>query len=240
MDANYLICLFEPSSDYIWLFSDDDYIVHGSLDDIYDSLNATNPSFCSISFVQRPFSFVNHRYKSFTSPTLVDDPYSYPKLVSTKLSSCIFKRELLHSARIKGADYIGTLWSYVPFIFSNLLIEPKFLIYPKPSAYSTHGSNANSHIRYDPVAFTALFDIIRGCYSIYGKVHIFDRSGYKKLSPVISGFSMYLKFIRSEVSFDNSVIKRLKSRLFNPISVLKLLFNPHLYSLLFHHFKKTK
>ena len=180
-----------------------------------------NPSFCNFPFIQPPSTIDNHKYINY-SEGLYSDKKHYPKLVSTKLSACIFRRDTLLESKVNPRSYIGSMWSHVPYIFSSLLTDSSFLIFPRPVMKS---ANDCMNIRYDPYVLGNLYSIIKSVYDLYDLRDEFKASGLKSTDRRINDLYFYLQYKKSYMSFDDVSLNSLKKRLFSFTNLAYYLFS---------------
>lgn len=210
MDFNYFNMINLPCAQYLWFFSDDDILFENKLDGLILSIKKYRPSVCNFSFLQEPYTRKKFKYINMEE-RLYKNIVDYPILVSTKLSACIISTNHLCKYNFKKIYNDGSLWAYVPYVFSNLLEDNKLLIYPKLVAGSD-GEFLN--IRYDPIVYTKLYDIIRLTYCSYGKENSFLKSGFIKPVPLCTDFNFFIMNIQGRVELEGYILTRLKKRIF--------------------------
>jgi glycosyltransferase involved in cell wall biosynthesis len=114
-DANVDLTVRRARSNYVWLLSDDDYLLEGSLVDVVDvAIEKTNLA----------FMFVN--YEHLVGLTLLQDTYcengnqffETTKYKCGLISSCIINRQLWIELFMER--YIGCLWIHVAYCLKAL------------------------------------------------------------------------------------------------------------------------
>ena len=243
-DFNVLNCYENSPKGFVWLFSDDDNLTNGAIDQVYNDSLAKKVSFLYYNFDQEPYGRQTPYVKDCSFYNSLNDDavnailkvFIYPKISSFVLLKddekiCKLIKKTLPNLMVANYGYI-----HCAIALQAILSGGKFYLSSFFAAYPDE--DFEDHIDFPPYVGGELNEICEKLLKKNDKSHLIHAFTFQVADPLITSLNTLATFYKGKIlltpELKSELIAKVRSELKTYIKSLKitLLLNPKLLFIL--------